>query len=57
MEEADQAFFERVIRGFDAIAGAEPSRVKVLDGTRSVEEIAALVWKHVGPVLEGRTPR
>lgn len=51
MEEADRAFFERVEAGFREIARAEPSRVKVVDGTAEVTEVATAVWGHVRPLL------
>jgi dTMP kinase len=51
MEEADRAFFERVHEGFAAIAAAEPKRVRVIDATRSIEAVSALVWGAVQPLL------
>lgn len=54
MEEADRAFFERVHEGFAAIAAAEPKRVRVIDATRSVEAVSALVWEAVQPLLGKR---
>ena len=53
MEEADRAFFERVEKGYQAIAAAEPARVKLLDATHSKEWVAREVWKHVEPLLPG----
>jgi dTMP kinase len=47
MEEADRAFFERVQKGFHAIAAAEPKRVRIIDATRSVEETKTEIWKAV----------
>src|SRR5438132_11734557 len=41
MEEADRHFFERVERGYRAIADAEPKRVRVVDATQSVEAVSA----------------
>ena len=35
----------------DAIAAAEPKRVRVLDATRSREEVSAAVWKLVERLL------
>lgn len=54
MEEADRAFFDRVHDGFRAIAKAEPERVRVIDATRSVEEVSAAIWKAVEPRLSGK---
>lgn len=51
MEEADRSFFERVEKGYAAIAAAEPKRVRVLDATHSCEEVSAAIWKLVEPLL------
>src|SRR5882757_1890137 len=39
MEEADQQFFARVAVGYQAIAAAEPNRVRVLSGADSTEVV------------------
>ena len=51
MEEADRDFFERVAKGFKAIAAAEPNRVRVVDSSSSVENTFAKIWEIVQPVL------
>jgi dTMP kinase len=51
MEEADRDFFERVAKGFNAIATAEPDRVRIVDGSSSVENTFAKIWELVQPVL------
>jgi dTMP kinase len=51
MEEADRAFFERVQRGFHAIAAAEPKRVRVIDATQSIEAVSANIWEIVAPLV------
>jgi len=51
MEEADRSFFERVARGYQAIALTEASRVRVIDGTGSVPAIERAIWKAVEPLL------
>jgi dTMP kinase len=51
MEEADRDFFERVARGFKAIAAAEPDRVHVVNAADSVEAVCARIWELVQPVL------
>lgn len=54
MEEADRAFFERVEQGYQAIARAEPERVRVIDATRSIEAVAADIWRCVEETLSRR---
>ena len=51
MEEADRAFFERVQRGFKAIASAEPKRVRVIDATQPIETVSAEIWAMVRPLV------
>ena len=50
-EEADRAFFERVERGYQAIAAAEPDRVRVVDATQSVTAVSGALWNCVEPLL------
>jgi dTMP kinase len=47
MEEADRAFFDRVAQGYDAIASAEPKRVRSLDATGKIDTVSALIWKAI----------
>jgi dTMP kinase len=51
IEEADRSFFERVARGYQAIAAAEPQRVRVIDATGNVAAITNAVWRAVEPLL------
>jgi dTMP kinase len=51
MEEADQKFFERVAKGYEAIAAAEPNRIHVLDGSGSAENTFEKIWELVQPIL------
>ena len=51
MEEADQEFFARVARGFQAVAAAERNRVRLVDGSAPVEVVCARIWEIVQPVL------
>ncbi len=51
MEEADKKFFERVARGYKAIAAAEPDRVRVVNGVGEVEAVCSQVWDIVHPLL------
>jgi len=50
-EEADQSFFARVALGYQAIAAAEPQRVRQFDATGDVAAIAAAIWELVQPLL------
>lgn len=50
-EEADREFFRRVERGYDAIAAAEPNRIRSIDATRSIEAVAEDVWRAVSQVI------
>src|SRR6266446_3734495 len=52
IEEADHGFFERVAKGYQAIAAAEPQRMQKIDATGTVAEIKAAIWK----VLQSRLP-
>jgi dTMP kinase len=52
IEEADHDFFERVAKGYQAIAAAEPQRIQRIDATGTVVEIKASIWK----VLQSRLP-
>ena len=51
IEEADRKFFERVNEGFAAIAAAEPQRVRGVEASGSVENVAAKIWELVRPML------
>jgi len=51
MEEAGPAFFAAVIEGFDRIAAAEPDRIRVIDATLTLPEVADAIWNVVRPRL------
>ena len=51
IEEADRDFFERVAQGYQAIAAAEPRRVRLVDANTGVEQTQASIWKVVEPLL------
>lgn len=53
LEQAGQAFHERVRAGYLAIVAREPERVKLV-ARSSVEQVAAEVWRHVEPLLQRR---
>ncbi|MDB6109220.1 MAG: tmk, partial [Pedosphaera sp.] len=51
IEEADRDFFERVTKGYEALAKADPQRIKVIDAARAVEAVSAAIWKQLEPWL------
>lgn len=53
MEDAGAAFHERVNEGFRALAAADPDRWAVVDGTGSIEEVAAQVRAVVDDRMAG----
>lgn len=50
-EEADREFFRRVEHGYEAVAAAEPQRIRVIDATRSINQVAEDIWKTVAPLV------
>jgi thymidylate kinase len=54
MEEADRTFFERVAKGYEAIAAAEPERIKVISAVGTIEEIHSAIWRVVAPLIATR---
>jgi dTMP kinase len=54
IEEADQSFFERVVKGYRAIAEEDPDRVKLIDAVDSVEAVQEKIWKQVKPLVKTR---
>jgi dTMP kinase len=51
IEEGDKYFFERVAQGYEAIAAAEPNRVRVVSGAGTIEVVCENVWELVRPIL------
>ncbi len=45
MEQQPLDFYERVCAAYHALAKAEPERVQLIDGSRSVDEIEAEIWQ------------
>jgi dTMP kinase len=54
MEEADRDFFERVVKGYQAIVSSEPERIKLIDASGSVETVTTEIWKQVEPLFTQR---
>ena len=55
IEEADRSFFERVAKGYTAVAAAEPERVRLVDADGTTQEIRARIWKLVEPLIAKRS--
>ena len=51
IEEADQAFFDRVAHGYSLIIAREPNRIKVVNGSRPMDIVCANIWDLVHPLL------
>lgn len=51
MEEADHSFFDRVAKGYHAIAAAESRRVRSLDATGSVAAVQMAIWRLIQPLI------
>ncbi len=56
IEEAGQSFFARVAKGYQAIAAAEPQRVRQFDATGDVSRIQAAIWDLVQPLIARLKP-
>ncbi len=56
MEEADRAFFDRVEKGYLAVAAAAPDRICVIDATRPIEAVASDIWNRAERLLEAAAP-
>jgi dTMP kinase len=46
------AFHQRVRDGYHALAEAEPSRWRLVDGRQTPEAIASQIWSHVEVLLK-----
>ncbi|HUS34082.1 MAG TPA: dTMP kinase [Verrucomicrobiae bacterium] len=54
-EETDRGFFERVEAGYDNLGAAEGDRVRTIDATKSIDDVASAIWLFVNPLFEQRT--
>jgi dTMP kinase len=52
IEEAGKAFFERAAKGYQAIAAAEPNRIRTIDADGDVKQISERIWKLVEPLVK-----
>lgn len=53
LEGAGAGFFERVARAYDALAEAEPDRIRAIDADRTPEEVLALALEQIGDLPFG----
>jgi dTMP kinase len=51
MEQADRSFFERVAKGYEVIAAAEPKRLRKIEASGTINSVNAAIWRHVQPIL------
>src|SRR5207245_10790518 len=54
IEEADRSFFDRVAKGYQAIAAAEPQRVRIINAAGTAPSVSADIWKSVRPLATQR---
>lgn len=54
-EETDRGFFQRVEDGYDNLGAAEGDRVRTIDATKSIDDVANAIWLFVNPLFEQRT--
>ena len=54
-EETDRAFFERIEAGYDNLGASEGDRVRVIDATKSQDDVADAIWLFVKPLFDQRT--
>ena len=52
IEEAGRGFFERAAKGYQAIAAAEPERVRIVDAKGTSAEVSERIWKLIEPMLQ-----
>jgi dTMP kinase len=51
IEQLTKDFFERVRRGYLEIARAEPDRVKVIDASRTEDQVEEAIWNEIDGLL------
>ena len=54
MEEADRAFFERVAKGYDAVAAGDPQRIQIINAAGTIAEVQSAIWRLVAPLVATR---
>ncbi len=51
IDQSDDAFYERVRAGYATLVGADPKRIRTLDGTRSQETLLDAAMSELGALL------
>lgn len=51
MEKSEREFFERVDEGFFDLETAEPERIRLIEGSKSIDEVQELVWNAVADLV------
>jgi dTMP kinase len=51
MQEQKLDFYERVRRGYRALAKREPTRIKIVDATPPADTVESAVWRIVSPLV------
>jgi dTMP kinase len=57
IEQADDAFFTRVMRGYEAIAEREPERVRRIDAVGDQAQVQERIWSVVSPKIRHLDPK
>ena len=57
MEQEPLEFYERVCEGYRELARREPARIRLLDGSRSPDEIESEIWREVSGRFSALLPR
>ena len=52
IEQADRDFFDRVNEGYKAVAAADPTRIRTIDASGSVDAVSAAIWGVVLPLVK-----
>ena len=52
IELADREFFERVKKGYESIAAADPKRIRTIDASGGVDAVSAAIWNLVRPLVQ-----
>lgn len=51
LDEQDLEFYRKVREGYRQIASDDPNRVRLVDGSGTLDELEAAIWNHVQPFL------